>query len=132
VFAYLSLAYALNSLCLVSETGPNQAVLFRHEMELDQTRKQHELELARQKEHVEGESKREIAMLNKEVQSREMMIDAFKIQTDTATRKLEEAQRQFEKQTRSLEVKEESRCEFCDRKNIRDSILIFCSAIFCA
>jgi hypothetical protein len=91
----------------------HQAVLFRHEMELDQTRKQHELELARQKEHVEGESKREIAMLNKEVQSREMMIDAFKIQTDTATRKLEEAQRQFEKQTRSLEVKEETRCGIC-------------------
>lgn len=78
-------------------------------MELDQTKKQHELEMVRQRERIEGDFKREMVQLNKEIQNREMAIDAYKNQAEAAARKLEEAQRAFDKATRAMEVKEESR-----------------------
>ena len=78
-------------------------------MELDQTKKQHELEMVRQRERIEGDYKRDMTQLNKEIQNREMAIDAYKNQAEAAARKLEEAQRAFDKATRAMEVKEESR-----------------------
>jgi predicted nucleic acid-binding Zn-ribbon protein len=78
-------------------------------MELDQTKKQHDLEMARQRERIESDFKREITQLNKEIQNREMAIDAYKNHAEAAGRKLDEAQRNFDKSIKAMEVKEESR-----------------------